>query len=184
MPRPHKHPLRTLTPEERTQLEHLARSHTHPAIKVARAKSLLAVANGLKYTEAARSAGRKSGDAVAKLVTHFNTDGLKALQPKHRGGYTLQYTPELRASLLEEARRSPDRDTDGTSSWSITTLQRAVRCKPGLEKTSRNTIWKVLHEAGLTWQRDRTWCETGQSARKRKHGTVIVTDPDSDAKKT
>ena len=43
---------------------------------------------------------------------------------------------------------------------------------------------KLEHEAGLSWQRNRTWCETGTAVRKRKHGSVVVTDPDCDAKKT
>lgn len=185
MPRPQKHPLRTLTPEERGDLAQLARSHTRPALTVARAKSLLAVANGLKFTDAARRAGRTSGDAVAQLVARFNTHGLQALETKHgKGGFRVQYTPELRARILEQARRSPDRDLDGTSTWSLTTLQRALRRQVNLEHVSTYTILSVLHEAGLSWQRDRTWCETGTSSRRRKAGTVIVTDPDSDAKKT
>ena len=48
----------------------------------------------------------------------------------------------------------------------------------------RFTILAVLHEAGLSWQRNRTWCETGTAVRKRKQGSVVVTDPDCDAKKT
>ena len=45
-------------------------------------------------------------------------------------------------------------------------------------------IWRVLHEAGLTWQRDRSWCATGRVLRKRKSGTVTVTDPDTEPKKS
>jgi len=41
-----------------------------------------------------------------------------------------------------------------------------------------------LHAAGLTWQRDRTWCETGVSVRKGKHGKRVVVDPDAEPKKT
>jgi len=29
------------------------------------------------------------------------------------------------------------------------------------------TIWAVLHDAGISWQRDRTWCETGVAIRIR-----------------
>ena len=49
---------------------------------------------------------------------------------------------------------------------------------------STYTIWSVLHEAGLRWQKDRSWCETGTAIRKRKSGTVTVRDPDAEAKKT
>ena len=42
----------------------------------------------------------------------------------------------------------------------------------------------VLHEAGLRWSKDRSWCETGRAVRKRKRGTVTVQDPDAAPKKT
>ena len=81
-----KDPLRPLTPDEHAHLERLSRSRAEPAAQVARAKALLAVAGGQRYTEAARAAGRRSGDAVAQLVTHFNRDGVAALTPGHGGG--------------------------------------------------------------------------------------------------
>jgi transposase len=104
MPRPHKNLLRTLTTDEQNHLEHLARSHTHPAIIVARAKSLLAVTNGMNFNDAAKNSGRKSGDAVANLVARFNTESLDALHSRHGGGYTIKYTPEQRNRILEEVR--------------------------------------------------------------------------------
>ena len=34
-----------------------------------------------------------------------------------------------------------------------------------------------------SWQRSRSWCQTGTAQRKRKSGIVTVIDPDSEAKK-
>ena len=31
-------------------------------------------------------------------------------------------------------------------------------------------IFQVLHQAGYTWQQNRTWCDTGTVERKRKEG--------------
>ena len=45
------------------------------------------------------------------------------------------------------------------------------------------TIWRTLHEAGLSWQKSRTWCETGVAMRQRKHGVVRVSDPDAAVKR-
>ena len=45
------------------------------------------------------------------------------------------------------------------------------------------TGWAVLHDAGITWQKDRSWCQTGMAIRKRKRGEVKVHDPDASAKK-
>src|SRR4051812_13136200 len=72
-----------------------------------------------------------------------------------------------------------------TGTWSLATLQRALRQAPdGLPTVSTATIWTLLHDAGFAWQRDRSWCEPGASVRKRKGGTVTVHDPDAVAKKT
>lgn len=185
MPRPQNDPLRPLTGEEHAMLERLSRAHAEPAALVARAKALLAVAAGRSFTDAAHAAGRKSGDAVAHLVARFNRTGLAALTPDHGGGQPKQYSLAEQERILREARRPPERERDGTGTWSLATLRRAVRQAPdGLPRVSTATIWTVLHNAGFTWQRDRSWCETGASVRTRKSGTVTVHDPDAVAKKT
>jgi hypothetical protein len=92
MTRRQKDPLRPLTSEERRWLARVARSHAEPASHVARAKALLAVADGMSYTQAAKAAGRRSGDAVSNLLWRFNREGLRALEPGHGGGPTPTYT--------------------------------------------------------------------------------------------
>ena len=184
MTRRQKDPLRALTSEEQAALERLSRSYSEPASQVARAKSLLAVATGQTYTAAAHAAGRRSGDAVAQLVTRFNQHGLAAVAPGHGGGPLATYSVAERTRILAEARRTPDRERDGTATWSLMTLRRALRTTPdGLPKVSTGTIRAVLIDAGWSWQRSRSWCETGTAQRKRKHGVVTVVDPDAEAKK-
>jgi transposase len=184
MTRPAHEPMRALTEAERDRMQKVARSRAEPAEVVARAKSLLAVASGADFAAGARAGARKSGYGVSKLVRRFNRDGLSALQTHPGAGRRAVYPPELRAQIVAEFRRAPDREQDGTGTWSLTTLQRALRRQPGLEHVSRDTISGVLHAAGLSWQRTRTWCETGVSLRKGKHGTHVVVDPDAEAKKT
>ena len=185
MTRRQKDPLRPLNAEEREVLERISRAQSDPASHVARAKALLAVANGVSYTQAARAAGRRSGDAVGQLVSRFNREGLAAIEPRHGGGPPIEYGLEERKRILAEFERQPDREEDGTATWSLNTLQRALRtATDGLPTVSTHTIWRVLHEAGWTWQADRTWCKTGTVVRKRKAGPVEVTDPEAEAKKT
>jgi hypothetical protein len=185
MTRRQKDPLRALTVEERAVLERLSRSQSEPASQVARAKALLTVAAGQSYTAAAHAAGRRSGDAVAQLVTRFNQHGVPAIVPGHGGGPPPTYTVSERNRILAEARRVPDREADGTATWSLMTLRRALRTAPdGLPAVSTATIRAVLIDAGWSWQRSRTWCETGTVQRKRKSGVVTVTDPDAEAKKS
>ena len=68
MPALQKDPLRSLAPDERRHLEHLSRSRTDPAAHVARAKELLAVADGASLEVAARAAGLKD-ELLAILAT-------------------------------------------------------------------------------------------------------------------
>lgn len=185
MTRRREDPLRPLTDEEREVLERISRAQNEPAVHVARAKSLLAVADGATYGAAARAAGRRSNDAVSKLVSRFNKDSLAALETRHGGGPEVIYGVEERKRILAEFERTPNREQDGTATWSLTTLQRAVReASDGLPDVSTYTIWRVLHDAGWTWQKDRTWCKTGTVPRKRKEGVVEVTDPETEGKKT
>ena len=184
MTRTKKDPLRSFTNSERRALEQLARSHSAPALSVARARALLAVSDGSSYTEAAELVGRALGDSVAAWVTRFNQIGLAAVERQAGGRPPTQYGPEEHDRILAEFRRRPDRERDGTATWSLTTLQRALRRTPdGLPKVSTYTIWAVLHDAGISWQKDRTWCETGVAIRNRKRGEVKVYDPDTSAKK-
>lgn len=185
MVRQAKEALRELTPEEREYLEQLSRASSAPAAQVIRAKLVWKVAEGTGYSAAARAVGRRSGDAVAHLVSRFNTEGLEALEPRHGGGPVLVYGEAERARIIAEVKRTPDREQDGTATWSLSTLQRALRrASDGLPQVSQETILKALHEAGWSWQQGRSWCETGKVLRKRKAGVVEVTDPDTVPKKT
>ena len=184
MSRRRKDPPRPLTDDERTSLEQLGRATSAPAGVVARARALVAVAEGSSYTEAARRVGRRSGDAVAELVARFNREGLAAVEPRHGGGPRVKYGAAERERILAEVHRPPDRERDQTATWSLTTLQRALRrAADGLPEVSTYTLRCVLHAADLGWQRDRSWCHTGLAKRRRKAGEVEVHDPDAAVKR-
>ena len=184
MSRRQKDPLRALLETERALLLRLSRSGGAPAACVARARALLLVGEGRDYTTAARLVGRRVGDTVARWVSDFNRDGLDALRPRHGGGHLIRYgTIDERRSLTEGA-RPPERAVDGTANWALNPLREALRrADDGLPGISTYTIGRTLHASGLSWQKNRTWCETGVVARKRKQGTAIVTDPDAAAKR-
>jgi transposase len=184
MSRQQKDPLRPLRDMERVSLVRLSRSASAPAAQVARARALLAVAEGLSYTAAAQLVGRHTGDTVARWSAGFNDVGLAAVVPRH-GGHPVRYGEVEQRRILAEVARPPDRARDGTASWSLTTLRAALRrAEDGLPGVSTYTIGRILHAAGFGWQKSRTWCETGVVVRKRKQdGLVRVTDPDAAAKR-
>jgi transposase len=185
MTRCQKDPLRTLSEEEKTELARISQSSSLPAAQVIRAKIILAVAEGMSYTAAAQSVGRRSNDAVSNLVSRFNQEGVEAVVPRHGGGPETKYGEEEKSRILAELKREPDREKDGSVTWSLSLLQKALRNAPdGLPDVSTYTIQKVLLEAGWSWQRDQSWCNTGTVLRKRKGEVVEVTDPETAPKKT
>ena len=96
----------------------------------------------------------------------------------------VQYGVPERERILEEVRRKPEPTKDGTASWSLHLLQQALRtAADGFPNISTYTIRTVMLEAGYSWQQSRSWCTTGQVIRKRKSGTVVVTDPNAEPKK-
>ena len=185
MTRHQKDPLRSLTAEEVEYLESVSRAYSDRASRVTRAKILLAVDRGCTYTEAAHCVGRRSGDAVSVLVSRFNQEGIAAVNPRHGGGPHVLYGSEQRSKILQTIQRPPDRLSDGTATWSLSTLQRCLRKQePELARVSTYTLHQVLKNAGWSWQTNRSWCETGSVLRKRKTGVVTVVDPDAEAKKS
>jgi len=174
--------LRPLSEQEWADLMTISASRSESACVVAHAKQILAVAEGHKFTEAASKSGYKSGDLVARQVRRFNEIGIDSLFPRHGGGPDRRYGPADREKIVAMARSAPDREKNGTATWSLSTLRRALQSE-GYAHISHSKIWLILHEAGLSWQTSRTWCDTGKSLRKRKSGVATIHDPDAEAKK-
>src|SRR5215469_6496674 len=185
MSRSASEPLRALTEEESQELHRVSRASSEKRIRYQRAVALLAVNEGKSLSEAARLAGWKSHDPVTRLTRRFNTMGLLALDDLPRSGPHRTYGPQEQARILQEVRRTPDRKEDATGTWSLSLLQRALRAAAdGLPRVSTFTILYTLHEAGYTWQKDRTWCHTGRTLKKGKDGTVYQSeDPYTQQKK-
>ena len=53
----------------------------------------------------------------------------------------------------------------------------------GWSRLGATTIRRVLHDAGSSYQKTRTWCPTGTAERKRKSGVVTVADPKTEEKR-
>lgn len=175
-----KDPLRSLTEHELQSLQQISPSHTAPAVAVVRAKMLLLIATGSDYQDAVHAVGRRSREAASLLVARFNQEGLAALPPRHGGGRQPVYGQKERQRILTELARTPTPEYEGGATWSLATLQKALRTAPdGLPTVSTYTVWQVLRENGQTHQHNRTWCQTGTVLRKRKEGTLTVTDPDT-----
>ncbi len=180
MSHPLVHPLRPFSEPEREALQRVSRAPSETVSRPQRAMAFLAVADGMSLLEAARTAGWRVHETVTRLIRRFNERGLTALDDLPRSGHPRRYGPTERARIEQELRRSPWLKEDGTATWSLTTLQRTLRDAPdGLPQVSTFTLWPSLHEAGYTWQQNRTWCKSGTTLHKGKDGVEERHDPDT-----
>ena len=179
---PQKVVLRTFTPEERASLERLGKATSERVDCVRRATALLAVAYGASFVGAARQVGLRSGTTVGNLVDRFNHDGLAAVRIQAGRGRKPTYDRVARSEIIATAQRAPERRADGTATWSLSMLQRALR-KDRYPRIGTNTIRRVLEQAGSSYQRTRSWCPTGTAQRVRKSGVVTVVDPQTEEKR-
>ena len=154
MATPQKEPLRPLTAEELAALRRVAKASSERVDRVRRAVTLLAVAQGQSFRQAAHEAGFRSGTAVAELVGRFNRHGLAALTIAGGRGRKATYDPIARAHVVATAQRPPQRREDGTATWSLGTLQRTLR-KSDFPRIGTSTIRRVLEDAGSSYQRTR-----------------------------
>jgi transposase len=183
MATPQAEALRPLTPEERTALERLRQATSERVDRVRRATALLAVADGAPFTAAAQQASLRSSSTITALVRRFNRRGLAVLDIAAGRGRRPTYDVAARAQIVTTAQRTPDRQTDGTATWSLKTLERSLRRQPAFPCLGATTIRRVLRDAGSSYQKTRTWCPTGTAERKRKAGVVTVTDPRTEEKR-
>ena len=188
MARHQREALRGLAEAEQAELERLRRSGGERMDRVRRATALLEVTEGQSFAAAANRAGLASGSTVTALVRRFNRQGLRVLTIAAGRGRRPTYDGAARAKVVATAQRTPDRRPPTparrpwTATWSLSTLERAVR-REGLAAIGATTIRRVLHDAGSSYQRSRTWCPTGTAVRQRKHGSVTVVDPLTEQKR-
>jgi transposase len=182
MPMPQKHPLRPLTKQEERELRRIEKASSERVDVVRRARALLLVAASQTFPQAAAAAGFAEARSVSQLVERFNRQGLAALLIARGRGRKPTYTSEQHRRMLAEVQREPDREHDQTATWSLLLLRGALR-QSDLPHIAKETIRQVLHEAGYSYQRTRTWVRTGYAVRKRKSGTVTTYDEHTPEKK-
>jgi len=182
MARAQHEPLRPLSDAEQQALATVVKATSERMDRVRRARALLTVAETGSFADAAGQAGFRSVTTVTNLVHRFNQRGLDALTIAAGRGRRPTYDPTARARIVQVAEAQPDRRADLTATWSLSTLRRRLR-REGLTAVGTSTIRRVLHEAGSSYQRTRTWCPTGTAQRVRTSGVVTVIDPETEEKK-
>jgi transposase len=135
------------SPQDRAELERLARSRTEPVRGVERAKIVLACLSGAPQTQiAARLSTRPN--TVSKWRIRFAQQGIAGLADAPRSGKPKTYGPDLRTKLLAVIETPPPK---GQARWDGQALAKAVGAK-------KSTVYALLQKEGIHLQRSRSWC--------------------------
>ena len=99
-----------------------------------------------------------SEDYVRDVIHAFNERGFDALDPRPSGGRPKRIGKQLRTWICTIARTSPaDWGITGFSTWSLTKLRDHLLAEGIVVAISRETLRRILHTGGVSWQTTTTW---------------------------
>jgi transposase len=159
---------RRLTDQEGRRLQQIVRRGKHGSIRVRRAMIIMASASGTPVPAIARLVAADE-DTVRDVIHLFNAKGLAALDPRWAGGRPRRISNDDIRVIVAAATTRPEKLGLPFTCWSLRKLAACLASRPDRPvAVGRERLRQILHAAGITFQRTRTWKES--------------TDPDRDAK--
>jgi transposase len=147
--------LRSLTEEERKQLNKLSRSRSEPSQRVERAKMILMAAEGETITAIAAHFGR-APKTISRRLQRFNEAGMDCLDDLPRSGRPPEYSEEERGQMIATARTHPQTLDLPYGHWSLRRLVKYINEELEIG-ISRAQLARVLEEEGLRWYQEKTY---------------------------
>jgi transposase len=145
--------VRPLQHEEAVRLKRLSRRAKHESTRQ-RASVLLASNVRMPVPQIAEM-WHTDPSWVRKVIHEFNERGMDSLRPRYRGGRPRRITTEQRQRIVSVAGARPDAQGIPLSRWSLPRLSDHLAVA-GIEVSPRH-LGAPLAEAGLSFQRTRTW---------------------------
>ena len=154
MVRPPEVFVRPLAHEEAVTLKRRAKQARHFATRE-RAAILLASNVGNSVPQIA-TMWMTDKSHVRRVIHEFNERGMASLDPEDRGGRPRRITCEQRRAAVAVAGARPDTQAVALTRWSLPRLADHL-AETGELEISPAHLGRVLAEAGLSFQRTRTW---------------------------
>ena len=131
---PFQHESLALTDQERRELLRISASRSLPAGVVFRARLILMLADGCRY-----SAIQEALDTTAATISRWRTRFLESrvsglMEIRRRGRQATVITPELRVKLFNALSSRPQ---DGSGNWSCRKLAKEL----GISKDTVHKLW-------------------------------------------
>lgn len=147
--------VRSLTPEEKAELNDIARNGVD--VKFARRAQVVMASNARTPVKQIAQVMGYSHLQVRRIIHSFNKGGVDGIRPEYQGGRPPTFTEEQRKAVVELAEGRPKDWGYPLSQWSLSQIQLVLIKEKKVSYISRPTIRTVLREAGLSYQRTKTW---------------------------
>ena len=103
------------------------------------------------------------------MIRRFNESGMASLDPQWAGGRPRRITDDDTAFVVETARERPEKLGLAFTRWSLRKLSAYLADHPARPvRVGRQRLSEILGEAGVTFQRTRTWKDTDDPDREAK----------------
>src|SRR4051794_12092276 len=163
--------VRDLLPEEGNRLKRLSRKASS---EVKRERALIVWASATRMSPQQIAALVGSDESHVRKVIHaFNERGFDSLDPEQRGGRPRRITDEQRARIVAVAGARPDTLGVPATRWSLTRLARYLR-EQRIVQVSPAHLGRILAQAGLSFQRTRTWKASPDPAYEARATRVLA----------
>jgi transposase len=146
--------VRPLAHEEAVALKRRAKQAKHFCTRE-RAAILLASNVGSAVSQIA-AMWMTDESHVRRVIHDFNERGMASLDPEYRGGRPRRITDEQRRKAVAVAGARPDVQGVALTRWSLPRLADHL-AEHGIVAISPAHLGRVLADAGLSFQRTRTW---------------------------
>jgi transposase len=148
--------VRPLSIDEGRKLQRITRTSKNP-VRMRRAIVVMMSGQGQTVRDIT-SLLQVSEDYVRDVIHAFNERGFDALDPKPSGGRPKKIGKQIREWICLIARTSPaECGLTGFSTWSLAKLRDHLLAEGIVAELSRETLRRILHDGGISWQTTTTW---------------------------
>ena len=147
--------VRPISMAEGQRLQRIGRTSKDP-VRLRRAIVVLASAQGQPVSDIAHMLAA-SPEYVRTVIHQFNEHGFAALDPKWSGGRPRTISEATRRQICLIARCCPRELGLPFATWSLAKLAEHLVAVRLVASISRESIRRILHQAGISWQATKTW---------------------------
>jgi transposase len=158
---------RTLTPEEREQVEKLVRSSD--AVTHRRARIAVLFADGKTVAEIAAATGLCER-SVRNTLRRFGQEGVRSLPRRKPPGASRRLDESGRAALVELLHTPPSAFGIESAFWTAGDLAQVAKERQLVERLSPDTVRREIRRCGKSWKRAKRWTTSPDPDYQRKKG--------------